>query len=250
MTRVVDTRDTLDNKGRLHHGASGDTMLIKYIISQVLEGRVDAYYSSSFGQTKIYRTSVLWAIGDTMYYYNKASNYCQKIVVRGQRYPTKDDAQIHIIEQWSFDPIALKTEISILGIGICRLQLDSSGKLGGSKPIFWVKFAEMRALLQQYDKIGRRTSLQKYIWCDYFKYPGLIWDTLSTRFRQETTVTLGHNGIRSIIVADSQFVKGIYAQLDQTLLLVRYCIVTSERTNWHPTVIQALGFGINLNRRT
>ncbi len=218
VTRVVDTRDVIDEKGVVHHNEYGDTQLVKCLVDAVLDGKINPYEwwpsdGSHFSKftTKMPRTELMERMhfrDDTVHAPSTTvKGKIDTIIHLGGNFPAVNDTKIEVVEQWEFDPITRVTEVTILGIAPVRELYVEKTQYRGHFTIFWIKWDEIRDILLQNDQAMGKAGFQKYLWCDYFKYSSLVFDTQSHQ-RPQVGSIVEHDAIRKLSVVDTVYFDG------------------------------------------
>ena len=77
-------------------------------------------------------------------------------------------AKLRILEDWTFDLIAGKTDIQIVGIAPVQDVYGDDGVYRGSKGMFWVKYNDARSIIARYERYHPENTIAAKIWYDYF----------------------------------------------------------------------------------
>jgi len=89
-----------------------------------------------------------------------------KIVDEGFNYGAI--SKYRILEEWTFNPNTGKTEIQITGIAPIREIYDADGRFRGVQAMFWVRYCDVRSIIDKYDQMHPGKTIESYIWNDYF----------------------------------------------------------------------------------
>ena len=112
------------------------------------------------------------------------SKEIQKVIVR------KFDAQrinnLSIVEEWTYDPIAGKTEIQIADIGPVIDVYGEEGDYRGKRTIFWMKWIEFEHYLERSQNIGSVKKIDSLIWADYSRDKALVKDSVNRHHDADT----------------------------------------------------------------
>lgn len=76
--------------------------------------------------------------------------------------------KFRIVEDWVFHPITLKTEIMVTAIAPLMEVYSSQDEVIGVKPMFWLKYGDVKNVINRYEQYHPDNSLAALIWKDYF----------------------------------------------------------------------------------
>ena len=171
VIRVIDISQPTDDK--LHHlrDAGADSLLTEMLVSSILAGKVVAYtaWETQFSTTMSIANvkEYIAPIVDTMVVVDPVTGKeNMKIVKRDFDY--EKIKKLRILEDWTFDPIAGKTDMQIVGIAPVQDVYGDDGVFRGSKGMFWIKYNDARSIIARYERYHPENTIAAKIWYDYF----------------------------------------------------------------------------------
>jgi len=169
--RIIDVAPTADSSASKTTAPRKSYTLIGMIIDAIHAGKLIAYsnYDADF-------TTKLSAEGLKNVTVGKTDTMAIMDPVTGKetlRITQRDfdGSLIHkfrLLEEWTFNPLTGKTEIQITGIAPIREIYDEDGSFRGVQAMFWVKYNDAHSIIDKYDKLHPRSTVESYIWNDYF----------------------------------------------------------------------------------
>ncbi len=177
VARLVDTRDTLDEKGHVHTREYGDTTLAKLLVDAVMNEDIIAYDAYDFSRC-LERQPLYDKLYSTQEKPDTLPNGKFFVATDGELYLEKF-TKYKILEEWIFDPYKRETVIHIVGIDLLRDIYGDDGKYRVSGDVFWLKWEDVNNFLIQFMNTHPENNLIRYLWDDNFKYPNLSIDTSS-----------------------------------------------------------------------
>ena len=73
-----------------------------------------------------------------------------------------------VLEEWKFDRATGKTNIQIVAIAPMMDIYGDEGTFHGRRTQYWVKYNEVREILERYEHSHPDTNLSLAVWKDYF----------------------------------------------------------------------------------
>ena len=170
VSRLIDTRYTLDEKGNLLKNEFGDTMLAKLLVDAVMKKQIKAYeyYDSRF-EDKIDLSQLNKTIHPELDTLDKSDYHS----------PFTYSAFFRIIEDWVYYPLKRETEIHIIGIDPMHDLYGAGGIYRGHTGTLNVKWTDFLDIYHKYCTAYPENTFLKSLFDDNFKYPGLYPDTQS-----------------------------------------------------------------------
>lgn len=171
VTRTIDMREPEDTVTHHLRQANGNPTLIELIVDAIKAGKLTAYsgWDNQF-TTKLSIADVNQMTAgrtDTVVVVDPLTgNEITKVVTRDF-----DPDMFHyyrILEDWAFNTVAGKTTVQIVGVAPCQDVINEDGTFRGRKSFFWVKFADIQAILAHYAQLNPTKPFPVYIWNDYF----------------------------------------------------------------------------------
>lgn len=171
VVRVIDISQKTDDK--LHHlrDAGADSLLTEMLVSSILAGKIIAYASwetqflttMSIANVKEYISPMV----DTTVVVDPVTG-TEKVKVIKTDFNYEAIKKLRILEDWTFDPIAGKTDIQIVGIAPVQDVYGNDGVYRGSKGMFWLKYNDVRSIIARYERYHPDNTIAAKIWYDYF----------------------------------------------------------------------------------
>ncbi len=187
VSREIDTRDSLDLRGQLHHAQTGDIQLLEYLKQLSVQQKVRSFNPFSFQKARDNKpvTSREYIINtfcpkddigrdlvDSVGY-----KVYKKKVYHRDSFPTIKDYRLRVMEDWVFDPVSRTTRIQIIAVGLLKEQHDTNFAYRGSYDLFWLSWDDLMTTLVQDHEQSLKNRLNQYIWQDHFRYEHLFCDT-------------------------------------------------------------------------
>ncbi len=171
VSRMIDLAQKEDTV--VHHltDVSNDTSLAEALIGAARAGKITAYSSFDCNfTTKLSIAQIKEMTAprvDTMLLLDPVTNQeIYKIVSRDFNFDAL--RKFRILEEWTYNPHAGKTDIQITGISPMQDIYGDDGVYRGRKSLFWVKYNEVRPILTKYDQSHPTHTIASLIWDDYF----------------------------------------------------------------------------------
>ncbi len=73
-----------------------------------------------------------------------------------------------ILEDWTFDPLTGKTNVSITGIGPVKEEFNSNGSVRSNKTMFWMRYEDVKSIIAEYEQYHPNNTIAGRVWNDYF----------------------------------------------------------------------------------
>ncbi len=173
VVRNINIAYKLDSNGRTKDRFSVDSAFFQPIFSQVLNGTIAAYgtdlpqFTRRLSLRELNDSDVSDRDQDSITIVDPITNEEKTIALR----KGPDYANIHkiaILEEWSFYPYTGKTEIKVNGIAPVVDLYDEYGIFRGSQKMIWVRYDDVRNLIDKYDQDHQGNMIANLIWDDYF----------------------------------------------------------------------------------
>lgn len=168
VTRLIDIRQPGEAKTTNTVSATLLETLVKEMQSGKLDGysNIDNEFSTRLSADAMNEMTATKT--DTVYTVNaKTKKKEKRIVQRNLNYDLI--YKYRTLEEWTFDPTTLQTEIQITGIAPIREVHGDDGSFRGHQPIFWVKYRAVQPILEKYEQEHSDNRLTALIWKDYAK---------------------------------------------------------------------------------
>ncbi len=220
VERTVSTHNWMDAQGQRHEEPSCDSQMIKFLLSPVLSGKVKAYIRG-------------WFEDDTDYVKFRKPITKEEFPLIINPPPTYDtdiiedvtgelDTLVHltaiyqlytgnlsVTEQWVFDPVTRKTEVTIQWLTFSLVYLggrDSAYK--GETQLFKVKWSDLKATILQWSQTHKQRNFQSCWLSAIYGYhelrqPNLMVDTQARQPCIVSANTITLNNLRCITMPDT-----------------------------------------------
>ena len=195
VSRLIDMRDTLDVKGRIHKNDFADTSITKLLIDAVMKQEIVAYehYYTHF-EDKIDLSRLNLLIHPELDTLDKSIHHAPFVYSRLYR----------IIEDWVYYPLKRETEIQIVGVIPLHEIYGDDSVYRVHSGIFLIKWNDFVNFYEKYSNIYPENNFLKSFWDDYFKYPCLYIDTQSAQPRCSKKI-LSKTALRDIDIIDTDY---------------------------------------------
>lgn len=171
VIRTIEIKEEEDN-GRHHlRDVTPDASFNEMLVKEVKTGKLKAFTSPEGQPAKAIPLSEFRS--DTSEYpIDDVEDPVTGKTVRVRRYMDRDLLsyinKYWIAESWSFDPVAGKTEVSMVGIAPIFEQYNTDGKLMYTEPFFWLKYGDVQNIITKYAEYYPEHSFAAKVWDDYF----------------------------------------------------------------------------------
>jgi hypothetical protein len=157
-----------------HHlkDAGWDNNLLTMLINAIQSGKVTAYsnwdnrFSEVLTREKMHS---LFANDTVEEEVEDPVSGQERKVYRVKEFHPENIKKFRTLEDWTFNPGTGHTDIQIVGISPVNEIYGDDGSFRGVQAIFWVKFNDIKSILEQDAQYHPKTSLVSRIWDDYFQ---------------------------------------------------------------------------------
>jgi len=168
---VLELSSKDDNAKHNAAGVTNDATLMEVIAHAVKKGQLTAYntYDHNFTAKMMSKQlkEIIEGHTDTQMVVDPTTNE-EKLVIVHHDFNQASVHKYRLLEEWTYDPKTGKTEIRIKGIAPIRDVLGDDGVLRGVQAMFWLRYADARQVLSQYDQLHPTEPFASLIADDYF----------------------------------------------------------------------------------
>ena len=172
VERIVELREAEEKptKGKLREVTNGRSLL-EMLIEGIKSGKAVAYsnWDNTFSTrlTPQQFNEIVVGKTDTEVVEDPVTGKTTR-VTRTREFRPEVIAKYRTLEDWSFNPVTGKTEIQIIGIAPISDIYGDDGVFRGVQALFWVKFADVAAIVAKHAEYHPDYSLVSQVWNDYF----------------------------------------------------------------------------------
>ncbi len=143
--------------------------LIEVILQGIRSGKITAYSNiNNYFTTPLSIADINRLTGPEIEIIHFTdSNGKEEIIKEEKEFDLKSLHQFRILEEWTFDPVKLQTEIQITGIAPLKGISGADGSYRGVQAIFWMKYNDIKNIIADYESSTSDNSLTKSIWNDH-----------------------------------------------------------------------------------
>ncbi len=171
VSRTIDVSQPEDTVKHHLADASNDTTLLELMVNAIKAGKLTAYDAFDHNFTSKLSMAALKEIisprRDTMVIVDPVTNQEIMKIVEHDFDPTAI-RKYRVLEEWAFNPRTGKTEIQITGISPMLDVYGDDGVYRGRKSLFWIRYNDVRQILERYEQSHPNHTLASLIWNDYF----------------------------------------------------------------------------------
>lgn len=164
VSRLVYMGDSVVNGQKRQH------TLAEVLTKMVLDGKVQSYgtYDSRFNEKRtVAEMKRRLYPSDTQEVVDPVTGEIFKRIVISQ--VNYDDVRyFRVLEEWVYDAVNGTARIQITGLAPVKDEYGDDGTLRGRSAMYWVKYADLKPVLDKYEKEHPEQSLSKAIWENYF----------------------------------------------------------------------------------
>lgn len=145
--------------------------LIEVILQEIRSGKITAYSNiNNYFTTPLSIADINRLTGPEIEIIHFTdSNGKEEIIKEEKEFDLKSLHQFRILEEWTFDPVKLQTEIQITGIAPIKGIHGPDGTYRGLQAMFWMKYSDIKNIIAGYESSTADNSLTKGIWDDHSK---------------------------------------------------------------------------------
>lgn len=172
VERIVELPPAVANYDRHLKPANPDASLLNMLIDAIKSGKVTAYTNWDNKFTEVLTPEKMRHViaNDTMLEEVEDPVTGQvKKVYRVREFRPEAIKKFRTLEDWTFYPETGHTEIQIAGISPVQDIYGDDGVFRGIQALFWVKFQDVKAILEEDARYHPKTSLVSRVWEDYFQ---------------------------------------------------------------------------------
>ena len=173
VSRVINFEDT-SNKGNSHFRIdNNDTTLAELLVNMVREGAITAYMPIAADFKEIISDAALKSLFKAVYDTIECEDIDGKIINISVRHEFKysDVMQFRVLEDWVLYRKTGKTEIQIIGIAPLKKVWNSNhDKQIARIPMFWLKYDDIKDILNSYENNHPKRNFDLSVWEDYFMH--------------------------------------------------------------------------------
>lgn len=165
--------EVVRDDGRKHHlrDLSNDTTLAQMIVEAAKAGTISVFGENDRSLTNKLTTAQVTEIftskPDTVSLVDPTTG-TEVIKVVTHDFDYESIRNYRVLESWEFDPAAGNTEIKIVAVAPLKEIVRDDGIVKESRPVFWIRYADMRKILDHYEQIHPDNTLASHLWYDYF----------------------------------------------------------------------------------
>lgn len=141
--------------------------LVDLMASAIKSGKLTAYNGIDHKFSTKFPKGSMTDKTDTVMVVDPTNNREHEVIVK-REFNLGTVHKYRLFEEWTFDPASGKTDIHIEGIAPLKEIYGDNGVFRGVQVIFWVRYADARDVLAQYDKLHPSKTFASLLWDDYF----------------------------------------------------------------------------------
>ena len=171
VSRLISIADTGDIEKRKLRDESNGVSLAELLMDNVLKGKIRAYTAADSRLTQQLTlpqiNMVMNGKPDTIEIEDPITKKrLKKIITRDFVY--SEITHFRVLEEWSFDHPSAKTTIQIIGIAPVKDVYGDDGSFRGRMSLCWLRYEDVRAILEQYEQSHPSVNLALSVWNNYF----------------------------------------------------------------------------------
>ena len=169
IAREIETGQRLEQRAARSAKTNGDNMLAKMMYDAVKAGRVKGWSNLDVTMQTVLTKEYMDDVGllDSIITIDPVTG--KETTKKNQSTPVyKYCHKFRMREEWTYNPASGKTEIQILGIAPVRDVFGDDGEFRGEQAMFWLRYADAVAIINEYEKTHPGSAFTKRIWNDNF----------------------------------------------------------------------------------
>ncbi len=173
VTRTIEIEPAINSKG-LQLSGKQDTTLLGMLLTAVKKQELIAYSAvdatltieTSFSKITEMTTNCGMDIDTTI-----DPNTHDTILKIKRPVPLIEEivATLSILEDWEYDPHLGKMTVHIVGIGPASHFMNADGTQRSSQARFWLRYTDIKPIIDRYEQYHPNNTLAMHIWNDYFQ---------------------------------------------------------------------------------
>ncbi len=171
VSRVIDWKPV--HKAESHHlkEMRKDSVIFEMIVNAVLSDGISAFDTSDLTFTIPVKSTAITDLlkdkSDTVTLLDPIDGSERtKVVTLPFQYSSVH--KYRIIEDWVFNPSTMKTELTVTAIGPLVARYSDDDETIGTKPLFWLRYGDIKNIVNRYGQYHPDNTLAGLIWQDYF----------------------------------------------------------------------------------
>ena len=171
VSRLITLGDTVNNNKTKLRDESNKVNLAEILTDNVLKGKLLAYTTmdSKLTQTINHKqlNELINGVPDTFEIEDPVTRKkVTKVITIDFNYA--EVTHYRILEEWAFDKQTAKTTIQIVAIAPVKDQYGDDGSFRGRTSMFWLKYADVKSILDQYEITHPNANVALGVWNSYF----------------------------------------------------------------------------------
>ncbi len=171
ISRVVKLDDTdLPLKPNLRSEANSNSLL-RILNSAIMKRKLVAYGSIENGfNAPLNNIDIMYmfqcTIDSPMILDPATNKYTKRITYT--EFNHDEIKKYKVLEEWTFDRDSSKTTVKIIGIAPVKEIYGESGALRGHLPFYWLRYTDVKGILDAYEQEHPNANINLAVWNDYF----------------------------------------------------------------------------------